>query len=66
MHARILLKLHILDRTPPTEVHAENQLPRYPRSGLKVCGGGGGGGGGGGYKTKISEQHRPRVELINY
>ena len=42
MHARILLKLHILDRTPQTEVHAENQLPRYPRSGLKVCVGGGG------------------------
>ena len=35
--------LHILDRTPQTEVHAENQLPRYPRSALKVCVGGGGG-----------------------
>ena len=33
--------LHILDRTPQTEVHAENQLPRYPRSALKVCVGGG-------------------------
>ena len=28
--------LNILDRTPQTEVYAENQLPRYPRSGLKV------------------------------
>ena len=36
--------LHILDRTPQTEVHAENQLPRYPGSGLKVPDGGGGGG----------------------
>ena len=36
VHARIFF-LHILDRTPQTEVHAENQLPRYPRSGLKVC-----------------------------
>ena len=36
-------KLHILDRTLQTEVHAENQLPRYPKSGIKVCGGGSGG-----------------------
>ena len=33
--------LHILDRTPQTELHAENQLPRYPRSALKVPVGGG-------------------------
>ena len=36
--------LQILDQTPQPEVHAENQLPRYPGSGLKVPVGGGGGG----------------------
>ena len=56
--------MHILDQTAQTEVHAENQLPRYPRSGLKVPVGGGGGGGGWWY-TKYSDQHRPRVELNN-
>ena len=42
--AQLHLFLHNLDQTPQTEVHAENQLPRYPRSGLKVPVGGGGGG----------------------
>ena len=37
-----LIFWHILVRTPQTEVDAENKLPRYPRSGLKVCVGGGG------------------------
>ena len=30
--------LQILIQIPQTEVHTENQLPSYPRSGLKVPG----------------------------